>query len=166
VGLHPLFGPEESARPGMRVAMSPGRGESGLDWIKGVFEKQGFEITIVDPETHDRMMGLIQGVNHFSTLALAWCIKESGFDLEDIMKLSTQTFSERLDRIRLIMKQSEGLFGSLLMDNPEALECIHHYKKSVGQLTRMVKKREKRSFGLLFKSLREIFRKNLEYELE
>jgi prephenate dehydrogenase len=166
VGLHPLFGPEDSEKPGSRIAISPGRGESGLNWIKGVFEKQGFEITIIDPETHDRMMGLIQGVNHFSTLALAWCIRESGFDLEDIKALSTQTFLERLDRIGSITKQPEALFKSLLMDNPDAMACIHHYQQSVNCLNNMIRDGKKSLFERFFRSLRETFRENLEYELE
>ncbi|MDP6178362.1 MAG: prephenate dehydrogenase/arogenate dehydrogenase family protein [Desulfatiglandales bacterium] len=157
VGVHPLFGPGTESQSGLRIALCPGRGQSGLNWIKGIFLAEGFRISVIEPEKHDRMMGLIQGVNHFSNLTFALCIGHSGFELEDLEDLSTQTFIQRLDRIRSIMEQPAGLFGSLLMDNPAAGEFIEQYLESMKQLIRITQDGDKKAFGALFESLKKIF---------
>ena len=157
VGIHPLFGPELKPNSALRVAICPGRGEMGLKWITDIFLDERFEVTLFEPEEHDRMMGLIQGVNHFSTLALALCISRSGFELEDLVKGSTQTFHQRLGRIRSTMGQPAELFGSLLMDNPAAGEFIEHYLQSVEQLIRITRAKDQKAFGELFESLKTVF---------
>jgi prephenate dehydrogenase len=157
VGIHPLFGPEIKSNSGLRVAICPGRGERGLKWITDIFFVEGFKVTVLEPEEHDRMMGLIQGVNHFSTLALALCINRSGFELEDLVNGSTQTFHQRLERIRSTMGQPAELFGSLLMDNPAAREFIEHYLESVEQLIRIIRTKDQKAFGELFESLKRVF---------
>ncbi|MBW1806217.1 MAG: prephenate dehydrogenase/arogenate dehydrogenase family protein, partial [Deltaproteobacteria bacterium] len=130
VGIHPLFGPNSISSRELRVAICPGRGESGLDWITTVFRDAGFRVTLLEPEEHDRIMGLIQGVNHFSTLALGLCIRGSGIDVDDLVNLSTQTFLERMNRIETIIEQPAELFRSLLMENPAAGEFIEQYLES------------------------------------
>lgn len=157
VGVHPLFGPEARSQSGLRIALCPGRGESGLTWIKGIFLDEGFMVTVIEPDKHDRMMGLIQGVNHFSNLTLALCISHSGFELEELENVSTQTFIQRLDRIRSIMEQPAGLFGSLLMDNPAAGEFIDQYLESVERLIRITRDGDKKAFGAFFESLKKVF---------
>jgi prephenate dehydrogenase len=157
VGIHPLFGPSGETHPGLRAALCPGRGEEGLRWIKDVLTKQGVEVTVIDPEKHDRMMALIQAVNHFDTLALAHCISRSGFELQDLANTSTQTFQKRMDRIKEMLAQPSELFGSLLMDNPWAAESIGQYLNSVELLLRMTRDRDREGFERLFGSLGAVF---------
>jgi prephenate dehydrogenase len=157
VGVHPLFGPDIWPDSGLRVALCPGRGERGLRWIKDIFLGEGIKVTILEPEEHDRMMGLIQGVNHFSTLALARCISRSGFEFEDLKSCSTQTFEQRIDRIRSMMEQSPELFGSLLMDNPWAENLIEQYLESVEYLIGITRKGDRAALDELFESMRSFF---------
>lgn len=161
VGAHPLFGPGDKPTRRHTVAICPGRGETGMKWLAGVLKKAGIKVLVMDPEEHDRKMGLIQGVNHFSTLALALCISQSGFAFEDIANCSTHTFRRRLDRIRSIMRQTPELFESLLMDNPRASECIERYRESVEGLIRITRDGDRKAFGELFESLRKVFNNNL-----
>jgi prephenate dehydrogenase len=81
LGAHPLFGPEENNIAGQRVVICPGRGERWEKWLTGILEKAGAKIVKMETEKHDRLMGVIQGANHFSTLALALCIARSEFSL-------------------------------------------------------------------------------------
>lgn len=160
VGMHPLFDPDGSAagNSSLRVAICPGRGKQGLDWIKGVLYNAGLGITIISPEKHDSIMGLVQGANHFSTLALALCISRSGIGLEDILNCSTQTFTHRLDRIRSIMGQPSGLFSSLLMENSSAGRFIDQYIEAADELIKTTKNNDKEMFGKMFEMLKEFFK--------
>jgi len=153
VGVHPLFGPIENAE-GQRVAICQGRGNSGFKWVKQIFEAGKLKVLEMDPNEHDRLMGLIQGVNHFSTLGLAHCIKSSGFTIENIEKCSTITFKRRLDRIYKLLDQPADLFGSLLIDNPESLNYIRLYRDVLNEMIPIIEKKDHHSFKKLFATLK------------
>ena len=157
VGLHPLFGPDVTSGLSLRIAVCPGRGETGLNWLLKIFRDSKFGVTILSAEEHDRIMGLIQGVNHFSTIALALTISRSGLDLKDLENCSTQTFKHRLDRIRSILVQPEELFESLLIDNTHAGEYIDQYLQSVSELSKVTGRKDKKAFGDIFHMLRDVF---------
>ena len=157
VGLHPLFGPEVTSDRDLRVAVCPGRGESGRKWIMEILLEEGMKTVVLDPQRHDQLMGLVQGVNHLSTLALADCIRRSGFGREELIDGSTLTFEQRLDRITAMFRQSATLFGSLLMNNPAAEGPMENYLQSVKRLMQIVQSGDQQAFEDLYDSLKEYF---------
>jgi prephenate dehydrogenase len=157
VGVHPLFGPDSGSSSDLRIAVCPGRGHEGRNWIIDIFRDEGFQVVTLEPEKHDRIMGIVQGVNHFSTLALAHCISRSGIEIDHLVNVSTFTFNQRLGRIRSILEQPGELFGSLLMDNPAAGEFIEQYLESVESLIRITRNGDREAFGELFNSLKDVF---------
>jgi prephenate dehydrogenase len=158
VGVHPLFGADVRSDTDLRVAICPGRGDDGLRWIADIFIDEKYKVTIIDPKEHDRMMGLIQGVNHFATLALGLCISRSGLDVSDLHNLSTETFLVRLERIKAIIDQPAELFRSLLMENPSAGDFIGQYRESIEQLFNITKDGNNEAFEDLFLSLEKVFK--------
>jgi len=157
VGAHPLFGPDITSNSEERVAICPGRGKSGADWLLGVLRDAGLGVTILSPEEHDHMMGLVQGVNHFSTLTLALFISRSGLKYEDLLNCSTQTLRQRLDRIKSITEQPAELFGSLMMDNPRAEEFMDQYLKATTDLIQITKAKDRKTFGKTFEMIKDFF---------
>jgi prephenate dehydrogenase len=158
IGTHPLFGPEEEQTAGQKMALCPGRGKRGLKWLTEVLEKAGIQVLVMDPEEHDRMMGLIQGLSHFSTLALALCVSRSGLSFDDVLRCSTQNFKRRLDRVRAIVEQPSELFESLLMDNPGAGEFIEQYGYAVEKMIGIIREGDRKTFRGLFHSLKDFFK--------
>jgi len=156
VGLHPLFGPETESKD-LSMVVCPGRGEEGLDWISGIFQKSGIKVLFLETEVHDRMMGLIQGVTHFATLALALSIENSGYGMKELLDCSTPTFRLYVNRIRTMLAQPAGLFGSLLMDNPFAEESLKVYLQSCERLERITRGGDREAFENLFESLTDFF---------
>jgi prephenate dehydrogenase len=165
VGTHPLFGPEEEDRAERKVAICPGRGERGLRWLTGILGKAGIRVVVMDPEEHDRIMGLIQGVSHFSTLALALCISRSGFSFDDVLRCATWNFKSGLDRIRAMAGQPSELFESLLMANPGAGEFIERYGDAVEKMMGITRQKDTGAFRGVFNSLKAFFRANQESEV-
>lgn len=157
VGVHPLFGPGDASREELRVAVCPGRGRDGLNWLTGILNDAGLAVTTMSPERHDHMMGLIQGTNHLSTLALGLCVIRSGLLFDEMLNCSTQTFTKALDRIRAMIEQPAWLFGSLLMDNPQALEFMDQYSKAAGDLIEMSKEKDRASFEQFLEDLKAFF---------
>lgn len=157
VGTHPLFGPDASDATGLRIVLCPGRGASGLNWLKGLFESSGMRPVVMGAEEHDRMMGIVQGVNHFLTISMALCLEGSGFSLETLLNCATQTFQRRVDRIRSLLEQPAGLFGGILMDNPEAERCVGQLICSEKTLADLVERGDKAGFERMFEELRAYF---------
>jgi prephenate dehydrogenase len=157
VGIHPLFGPESVSEQGLGVALCPGRGERGLRSVQGLFREAGFRVTVLPAEEHDQLMGIVQGVNHLSTLALALTMGRSGLDLAQVENLCTQSFRQRLDRIRTMLNQSESLFRSLLMENPRVAEFLDLHLMSVQELRRVIVDRDRKAFEEVFEKLRDLF---------
>ena len=157
VGTHPLFGPDGTADSGLRIVLCPGRGRVWHDWLLGIFRTAGLQVMVLSPEKHDHLMGLIQGVNHLSTIALGLCIIRSGLMFDELLNASTQTFTNRIDRIRAMMGQPAELFGSLLMDNPPAGEFMDHYLEATEELIEIIKKKDRASFEKIFENLKAFF---------
>ena len=157
VGAHPLFGPHVKCSPELRVVLCPGRGETGLAWVQAIFQVAGLGVTVISSRKHDYIMGLVQGVNHFSTLALALCISRSGLEAQDLLGCSTQTFKQRLKRIDKIMEENAELFRSLLMDNPPAEEFMVRYLDAAEELFKVIREKDTKAFETIFASLGEYF---------
>ncbi len=157
VGAHPLFGPEGPGGDRGRVVLCPGRGEEGMAWVTALFERAGIGVLLMDADTHDRLMGMIQGVQHFVTLSLTLTLCRSGLDLETVNQCATTTFRPVLDRIFAMTNQSPHLFQSLLMDNDYAVPFMEAYLKSAGELHQIVKGKDRETFEALFHELKERF---------
>lgn len=158
VGLHPLFGPAPENK-GLSMVICPGRGQDGLDWVSGIFRKSEVKLVFLEPDTHDRMMGIIQGVTHFATLALALSIENSGYGMKELLDCSTPTFRLYLDRIRTMLAQPAGLFGSLLMENPFTEKSLKIYRRSCERLERITRDGDREAFRRMFASLGDFFSK-------
>ncbi len=159
VGLHPLFGADVDDSMVKKVAVCHGRGEEGKRWVVQLLKNAGFEPIFMEPEEHDRLMGLIQGVNHFETISLAFRIKASGIGWDDIKRVSTQTFMRKLERIERMFEQSPELFGSLLMDNEHSMEHIGLYLQDMQGLFRVIREKDKKGFEEIFLSIREFLKR-------
>jgi prephenate dehydrogenase len=157
VGLHPLFGPESIENKGLGIAICPGRGDEGLSWISSILRDEGYRIINIDAGIHDRIMGIIQGVNHLSTLALAMTMRDSGFDLEDFENLSTVDFNGRLRRIKTMLDQPEGLFESIFMENQSMDENLEKNDTSAKTLRKIIKERDTVKFKDLYNELEKFF---------
>jgi prephenate dehydrogenase len=157
VGVHPLFGLDISPDEEAKIAVCPARGNIGAEWLKKLFTDAGMVVATLSAEKHDQLMGLVQGANHFSTLALALLIKKSGFTLKEIQSCSTQTFMKRLRRIIAMLGQSDELFGALLMENNFSSGFIDQYMEMVNDLSDIIKDKNGEKFRQFFMELKDFF---------
>ncbi len=153
VGLHPLFGIDVDPELSKKVVICPGRGQDGIDWVVNLLKNEGLELVFLEPDEHDKLMGLIQGVNHFETISLAMKIRQSGIHLDKLIQASTQTFIKKINRIKNMFTQSPELFASLLMDNDWAIKCIESYLDAAYKLKSIIKTKDKEAFENLFRSV-------------
>lgn len=153
VGAHPLFGPETGDADNLRMVLCPGRGEEGLGWLQAQLRAGDIQPYLMPPEEHDRRMGMIQGVLHFTTLALARCLADSGWGLDEIQACATPNFEQAVGRIRGLLAQPSNLFEGLLMDNPHAEPCMEAYIQAAEQLMAQIRGCDRAAFNRQFNVL-------------
>ncbi|PKN19990.1 MAG: prephenate dehydrogenase/arogenate dehydrogenase family protein [Deltaproteobacteria bacterium HGW-Deltaproteobacteria-6] len=119
VGCHPLFGPSISSAAGHNIVLSRGRGDAWYDWIKNIFTKTGYTILERTPAEHDRMMSVVQALNHLNTIALGLAIAETGIPMAEISQFATPVFKAKMDIVKKVFTESPELYADIIARNPD-----------------------------------------------
>lgn len=125
VGLHPLFGPAVESVAGENVIVCPGRGLKGMEWVCRTFEEAGAKVTVTTPDYHDRVMAVIQAMNHFNTMVFDRVVRGSGLSEEDLERFSTPAFRQKWEMVKRINGHPE-LYRDIIVHN--------EYLRSLGEL--------------------------------
>ncbi|MFP4474843.1 MAG: prephenate dehydrogenase/arogenate dehydrogenase family protein [Desulfatibacillaceae bacterium] len=133
VGTHPLFGPRTASLAGQNVVLCHSRGDTWLPRLERLFTEHGAVVTKSEPEEHDRMMSVVQGMNHFVTVALGRAVQRMGIPAEDLARFSTPLFRLRMNTVGRLFAQDLWLFEDLIEKNPGVPEILDHFEKAVAE---------------------------------
>jgi len=133
IGLHPLFGPRIASLDGQNIAVCPGRGGRWLSWLNDILEKNGAHLVEITPEGHDKMMALVQALNHFNTVMMGLTLAGSSVSLEELRCFSTPVFRERLDHLSRIIAHP-SLYAHLIAGNHHTDKLLASYRKNLDEL--------------------------------
>jgi prephenate dehydrogenase len=125
IGLHPLF------------AVCPARGERWLSWLKVIMERNGAILVETTPEEHDKMMALVQALNHFNNLMLGLTLAGQDVSLEELQRFSTPLFRDRLDHLNRIISHPE-LYAGLIAGNPRTGNLLSLYERNLAELQGLI----------------------------
>lgn len=157
VGCHPLFGPSVTTPAGHNIVLCQGRGEAWYAWIKTIFEKTGYTILERTPVEHDRMMFIVQALNHLNTIALGMAIAETGMPLEEVKKFSTPIFSTKMDIVKKVFTETPELYADIIAGNPDMDDVLQTYE----QVVRDIRAKLKAGNGAELKSAMEAAAKKM-----
>ncbi len=118
LATHPLFGPFEKDLKGKTIAYWNIRGKNFSKWFKKIMSEEGLKLIKIPPKKHDKMMGLVQVLNHFWLILLGKTIKDSGFDLKELVSISTPSFLKQLDILKRLARQDLKLYERIQLENP------------------------------------------------
>ena len=138
VGCHPLFGPSVTEPAGHNIVLCRGRGDAWYLWIKAIFEKTGYQILERTPREHDRMMSVVQVLNHLNTIALGMAIAESGIPLTEISHFSTPIFNAKMAIVKKIFTENPELYADIIAGNPDAEKMLQTYERVVREIRDLV----------------------------
>ena len=132
VGTHPLFGPQSApnAIVGQKVAVCKVRGNS--DRIEAHLSGLGLNVIKCSPDEHDRQMAVSQALTHFIGRGVA----NGGFGK---VELSTKTFDNMMDVVRIIGGNTQELFEDMQRLNPHASEVRQKFLNSLIDLDKGLK---------------------------
>lgn len=118
LATHPLFGPYEKDLKEKTIAFYPVRGKNVLHWFKEVMINEGLNLVRISPQQHDKIMALVQVVNHFWLILLAKVIKDLKFSLKELVCLSTPSFLKQLHILKRLAQQDTNLYAKIQLENP------------------------------------------------
>jgi prephenate dehydrogenase len=146
IGGHPLLGPQLKDVSGQNVILCPARGKKWLGWLKEVFKKNKMNVLEATPEKHDKMMAIVQALNHFNTITLGLALAKTNIPLAQINKFSTPIFRTKLDIIKKVFMESPDMYVDIITGNRETGKMLDIYEKSLKDIRGKIKSGEKAKF--------------------
>ncbi len=118
---HPMFGPRVPSLEGQVIILTPleNRSETWFPLVKNFLEKYNTHIVLSTPEEHDKTMGVVQGLTHFSYISIASTIKKLGISVKKSREFASPVYSLMLDMISRIVSQNPYLYYSIQKSNKE-----------------------------------------------
>ncbi len=117
----------------------PGTGNNWYQWLKGLFDKKGFNVLERTAVEHDEMMSVVQVLNHLNTISLGLAIMETGKPLEELNKFSTPIFRAKLDIVKKLFTESPGLYADIIAGNSETEKIIDIYEHVIREIRLRIK---------------------------
>ncbi|MBN1365983.1 MAG: prephenate dehydrogenase/arogenate dehydrogenase family protein [Syntrophaceae bacterium] len=146
IGCHPLFGPQLKDLSGQNVILCPARGEKWLGWLRGLLKKNKLDVWESTPDKHDKMMAIVQVLNHFNTISMGMVLADTNIPLDEMDKYSTPFFRTKLDIIKKLFTEGPELYVDLITENPEANRMLDIYEKTIKDIRGKIKSGNKAKF--------------------
>jgi len=157
VGTHPLFGPGEAGIKGRTMVLCPGRGEHWFNWLKTLLENAGARVKIATAAEHDRLMAVVQGLSHFTLIALGMAIRELGVSIQDLDDFATPTFSTLHNLTRHLLSQDAALYACIQLHNPANRVALRALEDAVADILYFIQRQNAGGLVRLIESVRESF---------
>lgn len=151
IGTHPLFGPSVKSMQGQTVALCPVRPGNWLEWLSAIFKKEGATVVETTPDTHDKMMAVVQSLVHFTSLIFADCVRKVG-NPKEAFHFATPVFRMQTYIAGRILSQSSALYADIQMENPFFPEQLKSFGESFETLKDIVLEKDKNAFWQFFQA--------------
>lgn len=146
IGTHPVFGPGIKSLRNQTIILCPARGKKWPGWLEAIFLKAGAKIKITSPKEHDKMMSIIQGVIHFSSITISHVLKELNIDIKDSQDFSSPIYKLRMDMVGRILNQDPELYANIEILNPETPIALKAYIETCKKLFNIINNKDTKGF--------------------
>jgi len=146
VGAHPVFGPSVSSLKNQTIVLCKGRGELWFNKLKNLFEKSHAKVKVATAKEHDKMMAIIQGVTHFSSIAIGHAFKQLDIDINETLEYTSPIYKLRMDMVGRVLNQDPRLYADIEILNPETHKVVSAYIESAEKLRDIIEKNDINSF--------------------
>jgi len=134
IPTHPIFGPRIRSLEGQVIALTP---ESKGEWYGKVIKflnEHKVRILEVSPKEHDKMMGVVQILTHFSYISTASAILRLGVDIKTTRNFASPVYNLMIDIIGRITSQNPYLTYSIQKENEYGEIVRDVFSKSVNEI--------------------------------
>lgn len=147
LSLHPLFAPSLLSSHGQRCTVWHPRSGVHAPLIEGFLRDEGIALIAMAPDTHDRMMAVVQGITHFQAIAAAHCMMTLGFPLEESLTVASPVYRLRLAMVGRILAQDSSLYAEIQTFNPYVPKVLAALESSSNLLRSFVEQGDALTFA-------------------
>jgi len=138
VGGHPLFGPLATHPLELSIVLCPARVHRWASWPGEVFWAARVQVIETTPEHHDRVMAVVQGMNHLNTLLMSMLMGECGIGRQELEHFATPLFRSKLSMVDRILSGNTRMYAGLMTANPHVPALLDRYSALVNELIGLV----------------------------
>ncbi len=121
VSVHPLFGPSMPDMEGETIIVTPVRGDNGLRLLIDLFERAGAHVEELSADEHDHLMSVIQGLTHFSYIAMGTTLEALNFDIKRSRRFMSPVYEILIDFVGRILGQNPRLYAAIQMNTDRSV---------------------------------------------
>lgn len=157
VGTHPMFGPGVHTLVGQRVVVCEGRGADWLGWVERTLRARGLVVTRATAAEHDRMMAIVQVLNHYQTQVLGLTLSRMGVPMERTLEYTSPAYLLETYVTARHFAQSPALYGAIEMLNPRLPEVTATFRAAATELAEVLEASDQAAFDAIFAEVRAFF---------
>ena len=159
IGLHPMHGPDVPNLSKQLMVFCSGRDSDQAGWFKKQCELWGMRVIEANPEKHDHVMNLVQGLRHYVALLHGSFMKEYDLNPNEMLDYSSPIYRAELMMTGRIFAQDAELYADIVFSTQERRDLLAAFFEHHKKLAEMVKEDDKRGFVKEFESVTDFFGK-------
>jgi len=157
LGLHPMHGPDVQNLSKQLMVVCPVQQPEACRWVVDQAKLWGMRIVEADPEKHDHVMHMVQGLRHFVALLHGSFMQTYDLKPQDILEYSSPIYRAELMMTGRIFAQSAELYADIVFANKERRELLLTFIEHNQKLAEMVKDDDKEGFIKEFEAVTDFF---------
>jgi chorismate mutase/prephenate dehydrogenase len=158
LGTHPMFGPTVRSLRRQKIILCRIRNGPMATWLEGELGRMGAELVVTDPETHDRMMAVVQVLTHFGIMVMGHALAQSGMPLDATLPFMSPIYRLELAMVGRLFSQQADLYREILLSNRHGEHYRRLFVAEAEELAAIVARGDGSTFTKRFDEARDFFR--------
>lgn len=159
LGLHPMHGPDVENLSKQLMVVCPARDGEKAEWFVEQCRLWGMRIINADPEKHDHVMHLVQGLRHFVALLHGSFMEHYDLKPMEMLDYSSPIYRAELMMTGRIFAQSAELYADIVFSNEERRKLLLNFFDHHKKLAELVKNNDREGFIREFEGVTDFFGK-------
>ncbi len=157
VGLHPMFGPDVNGFVKQVVVVCHGRQQNDYQWLLDQLSLWGAVLCESDAIQHDRSMGFIQVMRHFSSFVYGAHLHKENVNLEQLVAFSSPIYRLELAMVGRLFAQNSTLYADIIFSNKDSVQVLKRFSKRFDEAIALLENDDKETFKSQFHDVSQWF---------
>ena len=145
--LHPMFGPGKSLYDTLTFVLAcnddPQQEKLRIEqWLR----YPNMHMVSVPFDHHDRLMGWLLGLAHFSGMLFGCALKSSGLGSEELLACASTTYNRQLSTARSVLQEDPDLYYDIQQLNPHRGDVYKAAREALDQLVEAIQGEDRQRF--------------------
>lgn len=159
VGLHPMHGPDVQNVSKQLMVVCGGRDAEKAEWFIKQCELWGMRVVKADPEKHDHVMHMVQGLRHFVALLHGSFMQHYDLKPIDMLEYSSPIYRAEMMMTGRIFAQNAELYADIVFATQERRKLLLNFFEHHKKLAELVENNDRKGFIKEFEQVTDFFGK-------